>query len=111
MDEKGREDIDFYKVKVFTESAPESRVPTIFMTYTPTNNIFVNQSVLFRFWLQGVRGESIEVDFGDGTVIKDYVSYSEIRHRFRSPGIHIVTASSTIDGKSIMQKQKVIVID
>ena len=109
MDEKGREDIDFYKVKVFTESAPESRVPTIFMTYTPTNNIFVNQSVLFRFWLQGVRGESIEVDFGDGTVIKDYVSYSELRHKFTSPGIHVVTASGTIDGKSITQKQKVLV--
>jgi len=108
-DDKGREDIDFYKVKVFTESAPESRVPTIFMTYTPTNNIFVNQSVLFRFWLQGVRGESIEVDFGDGTVIQDYVSYSELRHKFTSPGIHVVTASGTIDGKSITQKQKVLV--
>jgi hypothetical protein len=102
IDEEGREDVDFYKVKVFTASAPEGRIPTIFMTYTPTNNIVVNQPVLFRFWLQGVTGELIEVDFGDGTVIKDYVSYSEIRHRFRSPGIHIVTASSTIDEKSIM---------
>ncbi len=111
IDEEGREDVDFYKVKVFTASAPEGRIPTIFMTYTPTNNIVVNQPVLFRFWLQGVTGELIEVDFGDGTVIKDYVSYSEICHRFRFPGIHIVTAGSTIDGKSIMQKQKVSVID
>ena len=108
-DEEGREDVDFYKVKVFTASAPEDRIPTIFMTYTPTNGILVNQPVLFRFWLQGVRGEFIEVDFGDGTVINDYVSYSEIRHRFKSPGIHVVTTRSTIDGKSIMQKQKVLV--
>jgi hypothetical protein len=79
------------------------------MTYTPTNSIFVNQPVQFRFWLQGVTGEFIKVDFGDDTIINNYVSYSEIRHKFRSPGIHIVTTSSTIDGKSIMQKQKVIV--
>ncbi|UCE50505.1 MAG: peptidoglycan DD-metalloendopeptidase family protein, partial [Phycisphaerales bacterium] len=111
IDEKGRKDIDFYKVKVFTASAPEDKVPTIFMTYTPTNHIAVNQSVLFRFWFQGVKGESMEVDFGDGRVISDYVSYSEIRHRFRSPGIHIVTASCTIDGMPITQKQKVVVFE
>ena len=109
IDEKGREDIDFYKVKVFTASSPEAKVPTIFMTYTPTNNIVVNEPVLFRFWLQGVKGESMEVDFGDGTVVGDYVSYSEIGHKFKSPGIHVVTASSTIDGKPITQKQKVFV--
>ena len=108
-DEMGREDVDFYKVKVFTESAPEDTIPTIFMTHTPTNNIVVDQPVLFRFWLQGVTGKPITVDFGDGTVIDDYVSYSEIRHKFRSPGIHIVTTSSTIEGRSITQKQKVLV--
>ena len=110
-DEKGREDVDFYKVKVFTASAPEDKVPTIFMTYTPTNNIVVDQRVLFRFWLQGVTGTSITVDFGDGTVIDDYVSYSEIRHRFTFPGIHVVTTSSTIEGRSVTQKQKVIVFE
>jgi len=109
IDEKGQEDVDFYKVKVFTASDPEDKVPTIFMTYVPTNNIFVNQDVLFRFWLQGVRGEFITVDFGDGTVIDDYVSYSEIRHKFMSPGIHVITTSSTIEGKSTTQKQKVLV--
>lgn len=84
-------------MKVFTASALEGRIPTIFMTYTPTNNIVVNQPVLFQFCLQGVTGELIEVDFGEGTVIKNYVSYSEICHRFRFPCIHIVTAGSTID--------------
>ncbi|MHC4558993.1 MAG: PKD domain-containing protein [Planctomycetota bacterium] len=108
-DEKGNEDVDFCRVKVFTASTPESKVPTIFMTYVPTNNIVVNQPVLFRFWLQGVEGQPIEIDFGDGTVIDDYVSYSEISHRFNSSGIHVVTARSTIEGMLIMQKQKVIV--
>ena len=51
------------------------------------------------------------IDFGDGTIINNYVSYSVIRHKFNSPGIHIVTASSTINGKSILQKQKVIVFE
>ena len=47
--------------------------------------------------------------FGDGTIIDDYVSYSEISHRFKSSGIHVVTARSTIDGMLIVQKRKVIV--
>lgn len=58
---------------------------------------------------RSVRDKFIDIDFGDGRIINDYVSYSEVRHRFRSPGIHVITASGTIDGKPIMQKQKVIV--
>lgn len=108
-DEQGREDVDFCKVKVFTASSPESSIPTIFVTHIPTRDITVDQPVFFRLWLQGVEDKFIEVDFGDGTVIRDYVSYAEIQHQFKSPGIHIVTASSTIDGMHIMQKQKVVV--
>ncbi|MHC4627574.1 MAG: PKD domain-containing protein, partial [Planctomycetota bacterium] len=110
-DEQGRKDVDFYKVKVFTASSPENRIPTIFMTHTPTSSISVSQPVLFRFWVQGANDELVKVDFGDGTIVNDYVSYSEVRHKFKSPGIHIVTASSTIDGKSIMQKQKVLILE
>lgn len=110
-DDAGREDVDFYKVKVFTQGAPEDRIPTIFMTHTPSYNVLTDEPVLFRFWLQGVRGEPIRVDFGDGTVISDYVSYSEISHKFSSPGIHIVTVGSVIDGKSITQKQRVLVAE
>jgi hypothetical protein len=105
----GRKDVDFSKIRVFTASTPEGSIATIFMTHYPTNNIVINQPVFFRFWLQGAKDKPIKVDFGDGTVIDDYVWYSEIRHRFKSPGFHIVTASSTIDGKSITQKQKVVV--
>jgi hypothetical protein len=108
-DEDGRKDVDFCKVMVFTASAPEGSIPTIFMTHYPTNNIAVSQPVFFRFWLQGAQGKPVKVDFGDGTVVDDYVSYSEIRHRFESPGIHVITMSGIIDGKSIMQKQKVVV--
>jgi hypothetical protein len=108
-DERGREDVDFCKVKVFTASSPEGSVPTIFMTHIPARDIVVDQPVLFRLWLQGVESRPIEVDFGDGTVVRNYVSYSEVQHEFTSPGIHIVTARSTIDGKPIMQKQKIVV--
>ncbi len=108
-DKKGREDVDFCKVKVFTSSSPESSIPTIFMTHIPARDIAVDQPVFFRLWLQGVEDKFIQVDFGDGMVIRDYVSYSEIQHQFKSPGIHIVTAHGMIDGMSIMQKQKVIV--
>jgi len=108
-DENGARDVDFCRVRVFTKSSPEGSIPTIFMTHTPTYNILVNQPVLFRFWLQGVKGKPIQVDFGDGTIVERYDSYEEIRHNFKSSGIHIVTASGTVDGKPIMQKQKVIV--
>jgi len=79
------------------------------MTHFPARDIVVNQPVFFRFWLQGVENKLIDVDFGDGTIIRNYVSYSEIQHTFKSPGIHIVTARGTIDGISVIQKQKVIV--
>lgn len=108
-DEKGRKDVDFTKLRVFTASAPEGSIPTIFMTHYPTNNIAVNQPVFFRFWLQGAEDKPFKVDFGDGTVVDDYVSYSEISHIFKSPGIYVVTTSCNIEEKLIMQKQKVVV--
>ncbi len=108
-DERGNQDVDFCKVKVFTASSPEGNIPTIYMTRTPASDIVVGQPVFFRLWLQGTNDGLIEIDFGDGTMIRDYVSYSEIQHSFTSPGIHVVTARSTIDGKPIMQKQKVVI--
>jgi hypothetical protein len=79
------------------------------MTLYPARDIVVDQPVYFRFWLQGVRNKPIDVDFGDGTIIRDYDSYSEILHRFKSPDIHIVTARGIIDEIPIMQKMKVVV--
>jgi len=108
-DKKGNEDVDFCRIKVFTASAPEDRIPTIFMTYHPTNEILINQPIFFRFWLQAKNDEPFRVDFGDGTVIDDYTSYTEVTHRFEKVGIHIITAETNIDGMPVTQKQKVIV--
>jgi murein DD-endopeptidase MepM/ murein hydrolase activator NlpD len=108
-DEKAREDVDFCKVKVFTRSAPELAIPTIFMTYIPTEGIAVNQPVSFRFWLQTGNDETMTVGFGDGTVVNQYASYSELTHGFKTPGIHIVAARATVAGDPITQKLKVLV--
>jgi hypothetical protein len=108
-DDSGCEDIDFCKVKVFTEGAPEKSIPTIFMTHSPTQNIVVGQPVRFRFWLQATKATPMRVDFGDGTVIEDYTSYSEVSHKFRSSGTRIVTARARIAGMPITQHQKLVV--
>jgi murein DD-endopeptidase MepM/ murein hydrolase activator NlpD len=108
-DDVGREDIDFCKVKVFTRDAPQKSIPTIFMTHSPTQNIVVGQPVRFRFWLQARKAMPMQVDFGDGSVIEKYESYSEVSHEFRSSGIQIVTACATIEGMRITQHQKLVV--
>jgi len=108
-DASGREDVDFCRVKVFTKDALEKSMPTIFMTHSPTLKVTVGQPVCFRFWLQARDLSPIQVDFGDGTVIEGYASYSELEHRFQTAGIHVVTASATVASKPITQCQKVIV--
>jgi hypothetical protein len=107
-DDHGREDVAICRVKVFTKEAVEDMLPTIFMTHAPTTNLAVGQPVRFRLWLQG-GGEPMRVDFGDGTLIDAYVSYSEVSHAFNKSGIHIVTAQARVGGKPITQQQKVIV--
>ncbi len=108
-DEKGREDVDFCRVKVFTKDAIENNLAAIFMTHFPAQKLAVGQPVSFRIWLQAREPSPIQVDFGDGTVIEGYVSHTEIKHRFQTAGIHIVTATTTIAGRPITQCQKVIV--
>ena len=84
-------------------------MPHIFMTYTPTQSIRPNQPVTFRFWFQGSGGGPIKVDFGDGTQVADYQSYTELQHGFKTPGVHVVTAQCEAAGKPIVQKLKVAV--
>ena len=91
-DDAGNEDVDFCQVKVYTKDKPEKGMPHIYMTYTPTEDIRPDQPVRFRFWVQGNVGGPIRVDFGDGTKVEDYKPYSELSHRFKTPGIHVVTA-------------------
>lgn len=123
-DDQGNEDVDFCQVKVYSKDKPEKRMPHVCMTYTPTADIPTDSPVRFRFWVQGKltgpviigsrdgRGLSdyiIRVDFGDGTKVDDYREYSELRHRFQKPGIHVVTAESREGGRPIVQKLKIVV--
>lgn len=108
-DDRGLEDVDFCQVKVYLKSKPEQGMPHLFMTYTPTENIRPGQAVSFRCWLQGNGGGAIRLDFGDGTIIDDYRPYDELKHAFKTPGVHVVTAYCEAEGKPISQKLKVIV--
>ena len=107
---RGRKDVDYCKVKVYTNGAPEDVVPTIFMTYAPSEKVRVGEPVTFRFWLQGAdKQQNLAVDFGDGGTIPDYMPYSSVRHSFDSVGIHVVTASTVVGGLPVTQKIKVLV--
>lgn len=107
--DKGAVDVDFCQVKVFSKADPESAMPHIFMTSTPTEGIRPGQPVRFRFWFQGRGDGPIQVDFGDGTRSGDYRSYKEVSHSFARPGIHVVTAHREVGGKPITAKLKVVV--
>jgi hypothetical protein len=109
-DDGGNEDLDFCQVKVYSKEKPEKATPHIFMTCTPTENVRPDQPVRFRFWVQGHAGGPIKVDFGDGTKLDDYKSYTELTHRFKTPGIHVVTAQGEANGRPIVQKLKVVVM-
>jgi murein DD-endopeptidase MepM/ murein hydrolase activator NlpD len=104
---QGYEDVDFLKIRVFTQATPEDSIPTIFMTYYPAKDIQVNDPIAFRVWWQGIENVPLTIDFGDGKIIKDYQSYTEVSHRFTTTGIHIVTAHGRVNGHPITQKLKV----
>jgi hypothetical protein len=108
-DEKGLRDVDFCKVKVYSKDKLEDVMPIFFLTYSPSRGVRAGQTVYFRGWPQGEEAGDIRIDFGDGAVIEKYVPYSEVRHSFQKPGIHIVTATTTSAGFSVTQKLKVIV--
>ena len=108
-DAAGREDVDFCRVKVFTDGAPEPLIPAVFMTSTPTLDVRVDEPVRFRMWLHGAEEQPFELDFGDGEVVADYASFDVLEHAFRTAGIHTVTARTTVNCMSIAQKQKVVV--
>ena len=128
-DNHGRIDVDFCKVKVFSRSSPEDVIPTLFVTYIPSAQVYVDQPVNFRIWPQSMEVEDIQIDFGDpcfrrgrlvpvkAGIIRGYRPYSAITHKFTKPGIHIVTVTGTAvpsrDGRArklpVTQKVKVIV--
>jgi PKD repeat protein len=109
QDDRGSVDVDFSRVKVFSDPKPEAVIPTLFVTYKPAGIVRVGQPVSFRIWPQGRPVESIEVDFGDGERLKDYRPYSAISHTYRKPGTRIVTVTATPGGLPVTQKVSVIV--
>lgn len=108
-DDHGNRDVDFCTVKVFSRPVPEKVIPTLFVTYYPSGEIFVEDPVNFRIWPQGETVENIRIDFGDGTLIQEYRIDSAITHRFKTSGIHIVSLSGTAGKLPVMHKVKVIV--
>jgi len=106
---RGDVDVDFCKVKVFSRSAPEDVIPTLFVTYYPSAEIYVDEPVNFRVWPQGMEVENVQIEFGDGTIVRDYRAYSAITHKFKRPGIHIATVTGTAGELSVTQKVKIVV--
>jgi murein DD-endopeptidase MepM/ murein hydrolase activator NlpD len=108
-DDHGAVDVDFCKVKVFSRSAPEDVIPTLFVTYYPSAQVCVDEPVNFRVWPQGTEVGHIQIDFGDATFVQDYRPYSAITHIFKKTGIHIVTITGRAGRLPVTQKVKVIV--
>ena len=97
------------QIKVFSKENPQKTLPHIFMTHTPAQDVQPDQPVTFRLWFQVESGGPLKFEFGDGTELADYRSYSALRHSFKTPGIHIVAAQCTGAGLPSTQKQKVVV--
>jgi hypothetical protein len=106
---QGDVDVDFCKMKVFSRSAPEGVIPTLFVTYYPSARVYVDDPVNFRLWPQGMEVENIRIEFDDGTIIRNYRAYSAFTHKFKTPGIHIATVTGTAGKLPVMQKVKIVV--
>jgi murein DD-endopeptidase MepM/ murein hydrolase activator NlpD len=108
-DSRGVTDVDFCKVKVYSRSKPEDVIPTLFVTYKPSEDVRAGDPVSFRLWPQGKPVDAIQIDFGDGSIWRNYHPYSAITHKFRQPGLHIVTVSGRAGDLPVTQKLKVVV--
>lgn len=108
-DSRGALDVDFCKVKVFSQSSIEEIVPTFFVTCRPSEAVGVNEPVHVRIWPQGANVEAVQIDFGDGTAAQNYRPYSAITHKFAAPGVHVVTVTGMAGALPVTQKVKVLV--
>jgi len=108
-DQRGLRDVDFATVRVYSKDKPEGVMPTLFLTYAPSGRVGVDQPVSFRLWPQGRSVDAIRIDFGDGRVVEQYEPFSTLSHRFKTPGIHIVTATGSAGGLPVTQQAKVVV--
>lgn len=102
-DAEGNRDVDFAIVQVLDES--ESLPPTIHPSYAPTFNIRPGYQVTFRVrTFRSTDGEETW-DFGDGsppaTTKSDHTrqhdpqGYATTAHRFKEPGMYVVTVRRT----------------
>jgi len=103
-DARGRVDVDFCRVRVYSRSKPEDVVPTLFVTFEPSAGVLADRPVHFRIWPQGRDVSDIRVDFGDGATVQGYEPYSAITHSFRDAGIHIVTVTGTAGDSPVTEK-------
>jgi len=108
-DARGLRDVDFSTVRVYSKEKPEGVMPTLFVTYTPSGAVCVDQPVWFRIWPQGRDVGAIRIDLGDGRVVERYEPYTTLSHRFKTPGIHVVTATTSAGGLPVTQQVKVVV--
>lgn len=108
-DAEGRRDVDFCQVKVFPRDMSLPGLPTVFMSHSPTAGIAAGQPVKFRCWVQSEQPTTLQISFGDGTSPVTSASQAEVNHTFSEPGLYVVTASTTVNGLPVMQKQKVLV--
>jgi murein DD-endopeptidase MepM/ murein hydrolase activator NlpD len=108
-DDQGQRDVDFCRVRVYSRADPENTVPTLFVTHAPSRHVRVDQAVHFRIWPQGGDVDPINIDFGDGGSVKNYTPYSGITHRFKRPGIHVVSVTGRAGNLPVTQKVKVVI--
>lgn len=108
-DADNRVDVDFCRVKVFSDPVTEPAMPTLFVTCKPAGMARVGQGVSFRIWPLGDHVDAIKVDFGDGMQLTNYRRETAITHIFTKPGMYIVTVSGTSGTLPVTQKVKVIV--
>jgi hypothetical protein len=108
-DRRGRRDVDFCKVKVYTRGDPERVIPHLFVTFSPAGEVPADYPVSFRIWPQSAPVADIRVDFGDGTIRENYRPFSAVTHRFAKAGVHVVTVTGTAGGLPVAQCVKVLV--
>jgi len=101
--------VDFATVRVYSKEKPEGVVPTLFVTYAPSRDIRVDQPISFRIWPQGRQLGPIRIDLGDRRVVERYEPYTTFVHRFKTPGIHVVTATASAGSLPVTQRVKVVV--
>jgi hypothetical protein len=112
-DDRGREDVDFAVVHVFSiDRTDELLPPSTNVTYWPTQGIKPEQEVFFKARTFRCEGGTETWDFGDGgageTVSKN--DYATISHHYAKPGLYIVTVKRTSkNGITSMGRVKVIV--